>query len=130
MCSYLILIFRPLRFLVGLQFLHQLELPPNCTSYAGDHDQVNHKFVPPLHEGLTVSFGGIKLAPDAGMQLVLQDIQGNVPSDLGVLQPDMSLAEFTVEHAIFLELQGVFEPSGPFENQAVRGNRMKHRAAG
>jgi hypothetical protein len=103
-CSDLIHIFRPLRFLVGLQFLHQLELPPNCTSYAGDDDQVNHKFVPPLHEGLTGSFGDIKLAPDAGMQLVLQVIQGNVFSDLGVLKRDMSLAEFTVEPASFLEL--------------------------
>lgn len=55
---------------------------------------------------LAGSFGGIALAPGAGMQLVLQNLQGNVFSDLSVLKPNLSLADFTAGSATFLELQG------------------------
>lgn len=78
--------------------------------------------------GLTGSFGSIELAPDPGMQSVLLDIQGNVFSDLSVLKPVSSLAEFTVENATFLDLQGVFDPSGASLNQTARGQLTSLRA--
>jgi hypothetical protein len=56
---------------------------------------------------LNGSFGGIALTPGAGMQLVLQNVQGNVFSDLSVLKPNLSLADFTTGNATFLQLQGL-----------------------
>lgn len=63
--------------------------------------------------GLTASFGGITLAPDAGMQLVLQNTDGDVFSDLSVLKPNLTLADFTSGGATFLELQGILNPGDP-----------------
>ncbi len=63
-------------------------------------------------ETVNGSFGGITLAPAAGLQLVLQNVQGNVFSDLGVLKPNLSLADFTTGNATFLELRGAADSGG------------------
>ncbi len=74
------------------------------------------------------SFGGITLEPGAGMQLVLQDNSGTVFNDLGILKPNLTLADFTTGNGTFLELRGLFAPDQLGEVPLARGQLTSLKA--
>lgn len=57
---------------------------------------------------LSGSLGGLTLAPDAGIVFVLQDLTGNVFNGLNLPGDDLTLNDFTLTGASFLQLQEQF----------------------
>jgi hypothetical protein len=74
------------------------------------------------------SFGGITLEPGAGMQLVLQDNSGTVFNNLGILKPNLTLAEFTAGNGTFLELRGILAPGQLGGGPMARGQLTSLKA--
>lgn len=57
------------------------------------------------------TFGGLTLAPGAGLQVVLQDVSGNVFNDPSIPGANLTINDFTLGNATFLQLQEVFSPN-------------------
>lgn len=80
---------------------------------------------------LSGSLGGLTLAPGAGIQIVLQDVNGDVFDGPEIPGSDLTINDFTLGGATFLELQAdVNDPffSGGFQPVIARGE-LSHLSA-
>lgn len=67
------------------------------------------------------TFGGLTLAPGAGLQVVLQDVSSNVFDDPSIPGANLSINDFTLGNATFLQLQEAFSPDPGYMSATARG---------
>jgi len=67
------------------------------------------------------TFGGLTLAPGAGLQVVLQDVSGNVFNDPSIPGADLTINDFTMGNATFIQLNESFSPDPDYTPATARG---------
>jgi hypothetical protein len=68
------------------------------------------------------TFGGLTLAPGAGLQVVLQDVSGNVFNDPSIPGAGLTINDFTLGNGTFLQLKEAFSPHPGYTSAIARGS--------
>jgi hypothetical protein len=68
------------------------------------------------------TFGGLTLAPGAGLQVILQDVSGNVFNGPSILGAGLTINDFTLGNATFLQLQEACSADPGYMSAIARGN--------